>query len=55
MIGYVMLGTNDLARAARFYDALLGAIGATRQVEYESAISWGRLRAHANPGDHRAV
>ena len=45
MIGYVMLGTNDLARAARFYDALLGAIGATRQVEYESAISWG-VSAH---------
>lgn len=24
MIGYVTLGTNDLARAAAFYDALLG-------------------------------
>jgi catechol-2,3-dioxygenase len=24
MIGYVTLGTNDLARAATFYDALLG-------------------------------
>ena len=24
MIGYVTLGTNDLKRAAAFYDALLG-------------------------------
>ena len=30
MIGYVTLGTNDLQRAAAFYDALLGEIGAKR-------------------------
>ena len=30
MIGYVTLGTNDLPRAARFYDALLGTIGGKR-------------------------
>lgn len=30
MIGYVTLGTNDLGRAAAFYDALLGDIGASR-------------------------
>ena len=30
MIGYVCLGTNDLPRAAKFYDALLGEIGAKR-------------------------
>ena len=28
MIGYVTLGTNDLPRAAKFYDALLAEIGA---------------------------
>ena len=28
MIGYVTLGTNDLVRAAAFYDALLGELGA---------------------------
>jgi catechol 2,3-dioxygenase-like lactoylglutathione lyase family enzyme len=28
MIGYVTIGTNDLARAASFYDALLGEMGA---------------------------
>jgi len=30
MIGYVTLGTNDVDRAAAFYDALLGTIGAKR-------------------------
>jgi predicted lactoylglutathione lyase len=41
MIGYVTLGTNDLARAAKFYDALLGEIGAKRQMDMERFISWG--------------
>ena len=41
MIGYVTLGTNDLPRAAAFYDALLGAIGAKRIFEFERGISWG--------------
>jgi catechol 2,3-dioxygenase-like lactoylglutathione lyase family enzyme len=27
MIGYVMLGTNDLARARKFYDAVVGPLG----------------------------
>lgn len=27
MIGYVMVGTNDLKRAAGFYDALLAPLG----------------------------
>jgi predicted lactoylglutathione lyase len=42
MIGYVTLGTNDLARAAKFYDALLGEIGAKRIMEFEKFIAWGR-------------
>lgn len=42
MIGYVTLGTNDLARAAKFYDALLGELGATRFMETERMIIWGR-------------
>ncbi|MBL8709242.1 MAG: VOC family protein [Rhodospirillaceae bacterium] len=40
MIGYVTLGTNDLARAARFYDALAEAIGAKRIFEVETSIVW---------------
>ncbi len=30
MIGYVTIGTNDLARAEKFYDALLAELGAKR-------------------------
>lgn len=41
MIGYVTLGTNDLKRAAAFYDALLGEIGAKRAMDYDTMIMWG--------------
>jgi predicted lactoylglutathione lyase len=41
MIGYVTLGTNDLPRAAAFYDALLAEIGAGRFMEDERFIAWG--------------
>ncbi len=41
MIGYVTLGTNDLPRAAAFYDALLAEIGARRIWEYGAGIGWG--------------
>lgn len=41
MIGYVTLGTSDLARAAKFYDALLGEIGAGRFMESDKFIAWG--------------
>ena len=40
MIGYVTLGTNDIARAARFYDALLGTMSAKRAMENETFIAW---------------
>lgn len=40
MIGYVTLGTNDITRAASFYDALLGVIGATRDGATERYVSW---------------
>ena len=40
MIGYVTLGTNDIARAARFYDALLAEFGAKRAMEMETFIAW---------------
>jgi len=41
MIGYVTLGTNDMKRAAGFYDALLGEIGAKRIMEGDTFIAWG--------------
>jgi catechol 2,3-dioxygenase-like lactoylglutathione lyase family enzyme len=40
MIGYVTLGTNDLPRAAAFYDALLGDIGAKRMMENDQFVAW---------------
>ncbi len=40
MIGYVTLGTNDLERAAKFYDQLLGEIGASRFMDTEAFIAW---------------
>lgn len=41
MIGYVCIGTNDLARATRFYDELTGVLGARRIWETERFIAWG--------------
>ncbi len=40
MIGYVTLGTADIARAAGFYDALLGELGAGRFMESDDFIAW---------------
>ncbi len=41
MIGYIMLGTNDLGRAGAFYDALLAEFGAGRTLEEEDHfIAW---------------
>ena len=34
MIGYVVLGTNDLPRATAFYDALLAEMGVKRLMEF---------------------
>jgi len=41
MIGYVTLGTNDLQRAARFYDAIAAEMGEGRMMDFESFIAWG--------------
>mgnify|MGYP000090627040 CR=1 FL=1 len=40
MIGYVTLGTNDLERAAKFYDELLAEMGAKRFMEEDRFIAW---------------
>ena len=34
MIGYVTIGTNDLARARSFYDALLAEMGVKRLMQF---------------------
>jgi predicted lactoylglutathione lyase len=41
MIGYVTLGTNDIGKAAEFYDALLEQTGAKRLMEGDNFIAWG--------------
>ncbi|MGH8528707.1 MAG: VOC family protein [Nevskiales bacterium] len=41
MIGYATLGTNDMLRATRFYDALLGEMGAKRLMDFDSFILYG--------------
>ena len=40
MIGYVTLGTNNLERAAAFYDELFSLIGAGRFMEMDGFIAW---------------
>ncbi len=40
MIGYVTVGTNDLPRAAAFYDELFALLGAKRFMEFDTFIAW---------------
>ncbi len=41
-LGYVTLGTNDLEKAAAFYDELFGSVGHTRIFQDENGfIAWG--------------
>ena len=41
MFAYLCLGSNDLARSARFYDATLGVLGYSRcDTSAESETSW---------------
>ncbi len=44
---YITLGTNDLARATRFYDAALAALGLVRRATMADEIGYGF------PGDRR--
>lgn len=42
MIGYAMVGTNDIGRATAFYDALFATIGAKRLMEFPSGgVAYG--------------
>lgn len=67
MIHHVSIGVRDLARAGRFYDAALGALGFRRVFEDDTAIGYGlhddedllclKLRPQAAPpgeGSHLA-
>ena len=40
MIGYTTVGTKNLAKAAAFYDELLGSIGAKRWMQSDRFVAW---------------
>ena len=48
MIGYTSLGTNNMDRAAKFYDALLGEFGAKRADGDGPADPVGHRPGHAD-------
>ena len=50
MIGYVTLGTNDLKRAAKFYDAIAADLGTGRMMEFDTFIAWGKPGGGAGVG-----
>jgi predicted lactoylglutathione lyase len=50
VIGYVTLGTNDLARAAKFYDSIAAEMGVARMMESEGFIAWGKPGGGAGIG-----
>ena len=47
MIGYVTVGTSDLERAAKFYDAIAAEMGTGRMMDTEAYIAWGKLDGQA--------
>ncbi len=49
MIGYVTVGTNDMPRAAAFYDALLATLGAKRFMEADRFIAWAVSPTQPSP------
>jgi predicted lactoylglutathione lyase len=50
MIGYVTLGTNDMPKAAKFYDALAKELGTGRMMETEQFIAYGTPGSGAGVG-----
>ena len=50
MVGYITLGTRDLARGAKFYDALAKELDVGRMMETERFIAWGKPGGGAGLG-----
>lgn len=40
MIGYITVGTNDLPKAAVFYDALFAVVGGKRMMDEDNFVAW---------------
>ena len=55
MIGYVTVGTNDLERAAKFYDAIAAEMGTARMMEFDSFIAWGSAGGAAGIVAHYTI
>lgn len=43
IISHVSLGTNRFPEASKFYDAVLGALGFARIMDFPGAIAWGKV------------
>lgn len=43
MLGYVTVGTSDLERSAKFYDAIAKELGVGRMMEMDDFIAWGKM------------
>ena len=50
MFSHIMIGTNDIERAKRFYDAVLGTLGAGQPVRNVAATGHVRLFYRHNGG-----
>jgi predicted lactoylglutathione lyase len=50
MVGYITLGTKDLARGAKFYDAIAKEFDIARMMETERFIAWGKPGGGAGLG-----
>lgn len=49
MIGYTMVGTNDLQRAGAFYDPIMAGLGLERCYCDEAVLSWGNKTDESIP------
>ena len=42
IMSHISVGTNDFDKATRFYDRILGALGARRVLEHPGAVAYGK-------------
>ncbi|PYE90545.1 VOC family protein [Phyllobacterium leguminum] len=49
MIGYIMVGTNDLTRSLAFYDPILEAMGLEQCWRDDLSASWGKRNDETIP------
>ena len=44
MISYVTIGAQDLEKASKFYDAVLGVVGAKRAMQADRYVAWASAK-----------